>query len=113
MQSNRLVTLLSIASLLLLSSPARAHGEKGHGQVTDGSITAIAGDAMVVETPGGSVSVALDANTQVTAGDRPATRAALTNGAHVMVTGSKLPSGEIAAREVMVHAPGEQHGGGH
>lgn len=102
--------VLPLCLSLLLASPAFAHDPKLHkGPKVEGKVVSLRGDHLEVDTKAGTVSVTLSPETKYEQGDAggQATRSAIKEGAHVMVVGHKLESGEIAASEVMVHAEGD------
>ena len=98
----RMITM-TVAVLLALAAPAAAHDAKlHHAMPTHGSIRAVAGDHLTVDTGAGTISVVLDAQTRVEQGEHETDRGALHSGETVDVFGTKLPSGELVAREIHI-----------
>ena len=105
--------LPSVVLFLSLTTSAFAHDEKLHkGPMIEGKLLSISGDIAFVETKGGKVSVALSSETKFEAGTEgnAAKKSDLKEGQHVMVSGHKLESGELAATGVMIHS---ESGAGH
>ena len=95
---------------------AYAHDETMHpGKPTHGVVDSIAGDHLTLKTDGGQVAVTLTEKTTVERGEKVVGRDALQVGRHVDVFGTKLPGGELVAREVHLDegAAGREHQPGH
>lgn len=88
--------------MLLIAGGAVAHGGARHQGGLEGSIVALAGDVLTLQTASGSLSVTLTEKTSIVSGDRKRGREALQPGSRVTVHGSKLPGGGMVAREVIV-----------
>jgi len=112
----RLQTTLFLASLMgaaLLS----AHDEKLHtGNATQGEIVSIAGNNVVMKTATGNMKVTLNKDTKFEMGDQAVDVKHFKKGDKVSVIGTKLATGELVAKEMMItmapakaadHAQGE------
>jgi hypothetical protein len=111
---NILVTALILASLLPAS--ARAHDASLHkGKPTYGDVVAIEQGRLTLRTENGTHPVTLNADTKIEKGGTSAhEKAELGVGQHVAVFGTKLPGGEIVAKEVVVGAhEGNDDAAGH
>ena len=102
----------TIALLLgLFMSPVTAHDPSKHkGKAIEGEITAATGDQVELKTAAGVVHVSLTSKTKIEHGDQTVDRSHLKTGERVSVFGTKLPSGQLVAREIVIAAPG--HSGG-
>ncbi len=107
-------TYLRATALILLpvTTAAYAHDGSMHpGKGTHGVVGTVAGDHLTLNTDGGQLAVTLTEKTTVERGEKVVGRDALQAGSHVEVFGTKLPGGELVAREVHVdegatgHAP--------
>jgi len=105
--------LFSLSIFLFFAVPvaAFAHDASMHkGKNTIGEVMSIANDKLVMKTDKGSVPVTLIADTKVELEEGQAvTKGNLKVGDHLMVTGTKLPSGELVAKEIMIDDKNE-HG---
>lgn len=103
--------LCALLVTLLIASPALAHDAKLHkGATVAGKVLSLKGDRLEVGTDAGSVAVTLFPETAYESGadGEKATKAALKEGQHVMVSGHKLESGAFAATEVMMHGDDDE-----
>jgi hypothetical protein len=101
------ITLLTV---LVLTLPARAHDRSLHkGKPVEGEAATIAADQLTLKTATATIVVVFDEQTHFERGDKPATKADLARGIHLTVFGTKLATGELVAREVLI---GETHGAG-
>ena len=90
---------------------ALAHEQSLHrGHPTEGWVTSVSDQGLVIETEKGNLSVTLQDTTRIERGDRPVARTEIRKGDQVSVFGTKLESGELVAKEIIVH--GSDHGGG-
>jgi uncharacterized protein DUF5666 len=107
-----LATVLLLLSLALGSM--LAHDKSLHkGKPTEGTITQVTGDRIELKTATGSVNVALTSKTKFERGKQTADRSHLKVGQRVSVFGTKLPNGELVAREVLIGAPSTGDHAGH
>ena len=109
-------TMLMIGLVLLLSTSAWAHEESMHkGKATHGTVTALSGQKLTLETDKGPVTVSLTKDTKVERGEKDAGRDALVAGVHVAVFGTKVPGEGLVAKEVVIEEGGmkEHEGSNH
>lgn len=98
-----LTTLL----ILGLSAPSivKAHEPSKHkGKATRGEIVSVAGDRFEMKTDAGNVTVTFSSKTKFEHGDQAVTKEHLKKGEQVSLIGTKLPTGELVAREVILGA---------
>ena len=102
------MTKFNILLLLLgaaLFQQISAHDASKHkGKGTTGEISSMTSDALQLKTAAGVLKITLTADTRIEHGDAPSDRSHLKKGAKVTVFGTKLPGGEIVAREVVIAA---------
>ena len=97
LQSALLLTGLMGASLL------SAHDEKLHtGNATQGEIVLIAGNNIVMKTATGNLKVTLNKDTKYEMGDQSVDVNHFKKGDKVSVIGTKLATGELVAKEMMM-----------
>lgn len=106
---------LMIGLLLVLAASAWAHEESMHkGKATHGTVTALSGETLTVQTDNGPLSVTLTKETKFERGEKDAGRDALVSGAHVAVFGTKVPGEGLVAKEVVIDEGGmKEHEGSH
>ena len=111
--------IFALCAVLAISSPVWAHDKSMHqGKPTHGTVKAMTGDTLSLETEGGEVAVVLTKDTKVERGEKAAGREVLVAGAHVAVFGTKVPGEGLVASEVVVgdgdagkeHSEHEHHG---
>jgi hypothetical protein len=98
------ITLALAATLLLGCMPLVAHDDKIH-KATVGQVTAANADGLDLETKTGIVKVKYSSKTTFELDKKPAEKAAVKLGDRVGVIGSKLPTGELVANEVILGVP--------
>jgi hypothetical protein len=92
-----------IAALLAVSL-ANAHDVKLHkGKATEGEIVSVAAGKMELKTASGPLTVTLSDKTKYEHGTQTVTKRHLKTGERVAVFGTKLPTGELVAREVLIN----------
>ena len=102
-------TLGAIAAVLMAGGVAVAHEQSLHrGHPTEGRVASVSENSLVLETERGNVSVTLMDTTKMERGEKPTTRKEIQTGDRVSVFGTKLETGELVAREIVVHAPGHE-----
>jgi hypothetical protein len=102
----RKLVIFSILACAVLS----AHDAKLHkGKATEGEIVSIAASKMELKTATGSVIVTLSAKTKYEHGDQTVTKGHLKKGEKISVFGTKLPTGELVATEVVMGAHEDEH----
>ena len=95
----------------VFAPPAFAHDPKLHkGPKVEGKVVSVTADRLKVATKGGTVAVTLTPETKYEKGEEGEKTAkdTLRAGQHVMITGHKLESGELAAADVMIHADADE-----
>jgi len=93
---------------LLAPGTVMAHDAKLHkGKATAGEIVSVADDRFEMKTGAGTTVVSFSSKTKFEHGKQKVDKTHLTNGAKVNVIGTKLPSGEIVAREVLLGGAAE------
>jgi len=108
MQRYLFSTILAIA--LLAPSLAGAHDASLHkGKATVGEIVSVSADKIELKTAAGSVTVTLNDKTKYEHGNQTVTKSHLQKGERVSVFGTKLPTGELVAREVLIGAAADSH----
>jgi hypothetical protein len=96
-------TILAIA--LLAPSLAVAHDASLHkGKATVGEVVSIAAGKMELKTATGPVTVTLNEKTKYEHGDQTVDVSHVAKGQKVSVFGTKLPTGELVAREILIGA---------
>ena len=99
------ILLLLLLGAALFQQNLSAHDASKHkGKGTTGEISSVTSDGLQLKTAAGVLKVTLTADTRVEHGDAPSDRSHLVKGAKVTVFGTKLPGGEIVAREVVIAA---------
>jgi hypothetical protein len=99
--------LLALASSVLVLSAHEA-GEHA-GKPTKGEIAAVAADSFQLKTALGTVKVSFTAETKFEHGEQVVDKSHLMKGEKITVFGTKLPSGEIAAKEVVLGTMDMEH----
>jgi len=99
------IIIVPLAALLAVTT-AIAHDASLHkGKPTDGEIVSIAGEKMQIKAATGPLTVVLSNKTKYEHGNQTVTKSHLKAGEHVSVFGTKLPTGELVASEVLIGAP--------
>ena len=100
MKSLAMAVLMAVS---LVTANAMAHDAKLHkGKATTGEIVSVADDRFEMKTATGTTVVSFSSKTQFEHGSQKVDKTHLSKGAKVSVIGTKLPSGELVAREVML-----------
>jgi hypothetical protein len=97
---------LALASALLAAAamPLLAHDDKIH-KATVGEVSAATSEGLELKTKTGVVKVRYSSRTKFELNKKPADKAAVKTGDRVGVIGSKLPTGEIMANELILGLP--------
>jgi hypothetical protein len=98
---NRFFAMTGVALLtagLMLAHEARLHGANAF----IGEVTAVTGKGLQLKTKTGVVTVNYSSKTKFEMNEKPSNKKALKVGDKVGVAGSKLPSGEVMANEVLI-----------
>ena len=100
MKSIALTVLMAVA---LTATTAMAHDAKLHkGKATTGEIVSVADDRFEMKTAAGTTVVSFSSKTHFEHGTQKVDKSHLSKGATVSVIGTKLPTGELVAREVIL-----------
>lgn len=96
----------------LMTAPSiMAHDKSLHrGKPTDGVVMSIAADSFELKTKEGTVKVTLQPKTVFEHGAAKVDKTHLQEGGKVSVFGTKLPTGEIVAKEVLLDPPAASAG---
>ena len=95
--------LASVVALVAIAVVLSAHDPSKHkGKPVEGQVTAVGSDRFEMKTATGAVTVTFSAKTKFEHGKEAVTKDHVKTGERVAVFGTKLPSGEIAAREVLL-----------
>lgn len=101
----RLMVAPATAILLVLGCmQLMAHDDKIH-KATVGEVAAATADGLDLKTKTGIVKVKYSSKTTFELNKKPAEKAAVKLGDRVGVIGSKLPTGELMANEVILGVP--------
>ena len=103
--------LITITAAVALTSGAMlAHDASKHkGKPVQGEVVSSAGDRFEVKTATGVVPVTFSSKTKFEHGNATVDKTHVSKGAHVSVFGTKLPSGEIVAREILIGSSAEHN----
>jgi hypothetical protein len=92
-----------LAAILLTAALVWAHDPKLHkGNATSGVVASIAGDTFELKTATATVKVTLNEKTKFEHGSAAVDKTHLKTGDSVSVIGTKLPAGELVAKEVLL-----------
>jgi hypothetical protein len=104
MQRYVYTTILAFA--LLAPWVAGAHDASLHkGKATAGEVVSISADKLELKTATGAVTVMLNDKTKYEHGNQAVTKDHVQKGARVSVFGTKLATGELVAKEIVIGAP--------
>jgi hypothetical protein len=88
---------------LSLPAAALAHDASKHkGKPVHGEVVSVTKDNIELKTTTGTLPVTFSSKTKFEHGNAVVDRTHVTKGAHVAVFGTKLPTGEMVAREVLI-----------
>ena len=103
MQRYLFSTILAIA--LLAPSLAPAHDASLHkGKATIGEVVSVAEGKLELKTATGSITVTLNDKTKYEHGDQTVTMSHVQKGQKISVFGTRLPTGELVAKEILIGA---------
>lgn len=102
--NRRLIRLITImAAITLTSGSTFAQDASNHtGRTVQGEVVSLSGDRFELKTEMGVIPVTFSLKTKFQHGNAIVDQAHVTKGAQVSVFGTKLPSGELVAREVVI-----------
>ena len=99
----RILLATLITAALVAPQIVRAHdGEDHKGKETEGQVISIGGDRFELKTAKETLQVTFSSKTKFQHDRETVDKTHLTAGEHVTVIGTKLPSGEMVAKEVMI-----------
>ena len=101
-------------ALVATASIAAAHEQSLHkGRATEGTVASVSANGLVLETTSGNQSVTFTDTTKVERGEKTLTKEEIRKGYHVAVFGTKLETGDLVAKEIIIHGEeGSEHEGG-
>lgn len=108
----RLLSALITVGLGAVSMATAHDGVNHKGKGTQGQVVAISGDRFDLKTAKETLHVTMSSKTKFEHDNKGVDRTHLTKGAHVTVIGTKLPSGEMVAKEVVIGQM-DAHAGDH
>ena len=92
-----------MAAFLFLAALVWAHDPKLHkGPVTTGVVASVAADGFELKTKTGAIKVTYTKTTKFEHGNAVVDKTHLKKGDSVSVIGTKLPTGELVAKEVLM-----------
>jgi hypothetical protein len=96
--------LTAVAALVsVCGTAAYAHDASKHkGKPIEGEVVSVAGDRFQLKTATGTVPVTFSSKTKFEHGKAMVDKTHVTKGGRITVFGTKLPSGEVVAREVLI-----------
>lgn len=101
-------------AVLTIPSAISHDASKHKGKAVEGVIKAVSVDKIEIKIAAGSITVALTTTTKIEHGTELVDRSHLKAGERVAVFGTKLASGELVAREIVIAAsPGDHTAGDH
>ena len=106
MFTRKLWPFSAVIVALLVVLPAAGHDAKLHkGKPAEGEVVSIAASKLELKTATGPLMVTLSDKTKYEHGKQNVTKSHLKVGERITVFGTKLPTGELVAREVLIGAP--------
>lgn len=96
--------LLKFTAVLGASARISAHDDKIH-KATIGEVTAMSADGLTLKTKDGVVKVKYSSRTTFELNKKPAEKSGVKIGDRAGVIGSKLPTGELMANEIILGLP--------
>ena len=101
-----LISKLAAVALLACSTILVAHDERLHkGNALTGEIVSVSADGLQLKTKTDTVTVKFSSKTKFEHDKKAADKSHVRTGDRVGVIGSKLPSGEVMANEVILGLP--------
>jgi hypothetical protein len=99
----RMVATMATFLWLIVPATVMAHDPSLHkGKSVDGEVTSVTGDRFELKTASGTVPVTFSSKTKFEHGKATVDKSHLTTGQEVKVFGTKLPSGDLVAKEVLL-----------
>lgn len=95
--------ILMLTAVALMTGIASAHDASKHkGKPVQGEVITSSSDRFEVKTESGVIPVTFSSKTKFEHGNADVDNTHVTKGTQVSVFGTKLPSGEMVAREVLI-----------
>jgi hypothetical protein len=92
-----------LALFSVCGTAAYAHDASKHkGKPIEGEVVSVAEDRFQLKTATGTVPVTFSSKTKFEYGKATVDKTHVTKGGRITVFGTKLPSGEVVAREVLI-----------
>lgn len=108
------ITKFIVAALLLFPALSFAHNGEMHGKPVEGTVSSIEKDSLMLSTSEGDKKVSLHESTvYVGEKEEKLAKTDLKQGGFLMVYGTTLETGEVVAKEVMIHGVSDSHSGHH
>ncbi|MCZ2075682.1 MAG: hypothetical protein LC130_11870 [Bryobacterales bacterium] len=104
MKIRLMVATVTVTLLLLGCMQLMAHDDKIH-KATVGAVAAATADGFDLKTKTGIVKVKYSSKTKFERNEKPAEKSHMRQGERVGVIGSKMPTGEIMANEILLGVP--------
>lgn len=98
----RMIALLFAASLTVPGAALAHDASKHKGKPIHGEVVSVTKDNIELKTTTGTVPVTFSSKTKFEHGNAVVDRTHVTKGAQVAVFGTKLPTGVMVAREVLI-----------
>ncbi|MBI4904546.1 MAG: OB-fold nucleic acid binding domain-containing protein [Acidobacteria bacterium] len=103
---NRLLGIALCALVLLAPARGWAHDPRLHkGNAVTGEIALVTGDNFDLKTAAGNIKVTFSSKTTFEHGKQKVDKSHLRKGDRVGVIGTKLPTGELVAKEILLGLP--------
>src|SRR5215210_1649689 len=100
---NRLLLAAVAALVSVCGTAAYAHDASKHkGKPIEGEVVSVAEDRFQLKTATGTMPVTFSSKTKFEHGKAMVDKTHVTKGGRIAVFGTKLPSGEVVAREVLI-----------
>ena len=94
----------------LCAGNAVAHDQSLHkGHPTEGQVASVSGQGFVLDTEKGIVTVTVVETTKIERGEEVVSQGAIRVGDHASVFGTKLESGELVAKQIIIGPPSDHH----
>lgn len=110
---NRIVLTFLLAVGILAPTAVWSHDPSKHkGKATVGEIISVGDDRFELKTASGTIPVTLSSKTKFEHGNAAVEKTHLQKGEKVSVIGTKLPNGDLVAKEVILGVPNAKSAGG-
>ena len=106
----RMIAAVFALSLMVPAAAVAHDASKHKGKPIKGEVSNVSKDGVELKTTDGNVPVTFSSKTKFEHGNAAVDKTHVTKGAQVSVFGTKLPTGEVVAREVLIGAGEQQEG---